>query len=229
MKTIRDSKPAETNVLMLAYIFFIACFFSFQMFGVRFHDFPNWGNAYWGMALMGAAATLMVTIVWEDMVFPVKEKKIDGGLEFRNHQTKLNTLILLYLAIPVILAIIYNLHEVDTFHFSIWSAVCLVPPVVGKLFSGVKNYNDFLRLTTKEIQYKNNEKVGTFQIKDVRNLSIVLSDDKVDKKFILTLANNEQVDIDLHEMELDDFYESIDHFIASHYQSLLKDSQIPSK
>lgn len=210
---------------MLSYIFFTACFFSFQMFDVRIHDFPDWGNAYLGMALMGAAATIMVTIIWEEMIFPVKAKPIEGGFVFRNHRTKLKTQVLLYLAIPAILAIVYNLHEVNTFHFIIWSVVCLAPPIVEKLFSGIKNYNDFLKLTKKQIEYKNNEKEGVFETKDVRDMAIVLCDDKVTKKLKLTLANNEQVDIDLHEMELDPFYDTIDTFVNDNYKSLLKDGQ----
>lgn len=222
MKVVRSSYPAESNILLLSYVFFIACFFSYQMLGVTFHDLLHWNTAYFGIVLMGVAATVMVLIVWEEMVFPIRATKIKGGWEFRNHRTKLKTQILLYSIIPVIVCFVYFTYEVNHLHFIIWAIVCLVPPVVEKLVSGVKNYNDFLRLTHDRIEYKNNEKEGVFETKDIQSIQLIDDQDSIMKKFRLYFSNKEAVTIDLHEMELEAFYESIDDFITTEYAHLLK-------
>ena len=225
-KLVRKSHPAESNILLLSYIFFTACFFSYQMFGVTFHDLLQWNIAYVGMFLTGAAVSIMVMIVWEEMLFPLKAHKVKGGLIFRNHQVKLKTQILFFCGIAVILSVIFLGFEVNTFHFVIWSLICLVPPIVEKIASGVKNYNDYLKLTSTRIEYKNNEKEGTFEIKDLQNISILKDENKVTKKIQLHLQNNKNIIIDLHEMELDAFYHSIDNFISIKYRQLLKSNSI---
>lgn len=225
MKVVRTSYPAESNILLLSYVFFIACFFSYQMLGVTFHDLLHWNTAYFGIFLMGVAATVMVLIVWEEMVFPIKANKVEGGWVFRNHRTKLKTQILLYSIIPVIVAFVYFTYDVNLLHFIIWSVVCLVPPVVEKLVSGVKNYNDFLRLTHNEIEYKNNEKEGIFETKEIQSIVLIEDGESITKKIHLELTNKEIVEIDLHEMELEAFYEAIDEYMVSQYKSLVTKSQ----
>lgn len=222
MKEIRKSYSAESNILLLSYIFFTACFFSYQMFGVSFKDLLGWHYAYVGMILIGLATSIMVLIVWEEMLFPVKAHKVKGGLIFRNHQTKLKTQILLYCAIPAILVFIYLQFEVRLFQFIVWSLICTVPPVVEKLVSGVNNFNDYLQLTSKNIEYKNNEKEGIYEIKDLQHIIIHNDADLVTKKIELLLKTNETVVIDLHEMELDAFYNSIDNYVTNKYHNLVK-------
>ena len=224
MKVIRDTHPAESNILMLTYIFFTACFFSYQMFGVSFHDLLQWHYAYVGMLLTGLAASIMVMIVWEEMLFPVKAHKVKGGLIFRNHQTKLKTQILLYCIIPVIFAFLYFQFEVKLLHFIIWALICLVPPVVEKIVSGVNNYNDYLILTSNYMEYKNNDKEGHYEIKNLLQITILNDESRITKKIDLHLKNNDNVVIDLHEMELDEFYHSIDNYISIKYKGLLKNS-----
>ncbi len=223
MKEIRKSYSAESNILLLSYIFLTACFFSYQMFGVSFRDLTEWHKAYLGMVLTGLAVSIMVLIVWEEMLFPVKAHKVKGGLIFRNHQTKLLTQLLLYAIIPVLLAIIYFEFKVDTFHFVIWVIVCMVPPIVEKIVSGLNNFNDYLKLTSTQIEYKNNEKEGCFDIINIQGIAILNDKDGITKIIQLLLKNNETVLIDLHEMELDAYYESIDNFIMVKYKTLLKD------
>lgn len=193
------------------------------MFGVSFKDLLGWHYAYLGMILIGLATSVMVLIVWEEMLFPVKAHKVKGGLIFRNHQTKLKTQILLYCAIPVIFVFIYFQYEVKLFQFIVWALICAVPPVVEKLVSGVNNFNDYLQLTSKNIEYKNNEKEGKFEISDLQHVAIHNEADLISKKIELLLKTNETVVIDLHEMELDAFYNSIDNFINKKYHHLLKD------
>jgi len=221
MKTVRSSHPAESNILLLSYVFFIACFFSYQMLGVTFHDLLHWHNAYIGIFLMGVAATVMVLIVWEEMVFPVKAIPLKGGWVFKNHRTKLKTQILLYSIIPAIICFVYFQYEVNRLHFILWALVCMVPPIVEKLVSGLKNYNDFLTLTPDFIEYKNNEKEGRFEANEIQSITPIDDENSVIKKIQLLFTNKETVVIDLHEMELEDFYDAIDAYITANYQHWL--------
>lgn len=223
MKLVRSSHPAESNVLLLSYIFLTTCFFSYQMFGVSFKELLHWQKVYIGMFLTGAAVSIMVAIVWEEMLFSIKAIKVNGGMVFRNHRTKLKTQIFLYSLIPAIFCFIYFNFEVNLTHFCVWAAICMIPPVVEKIVSGINNYNDFLKLTRNDIAYKNNEKEGSFDTKDVQNITIIDDTKKIEKKILLQFRNKDLVTIDLHEMELDAFYDSIDKFIKSEYKHLLTD------
>ncbi len=130
---------------------------------------------------------------------------------------------LIYCAIPLIFVFVYSYYEVNHVRFFIWAGVCIIAPVAGKLISGINNYNDFLRVTNNEIEYKNNRKFGIFQLKDVQQIILIRDDRKVLHKIELITVDNNRVIIDLDEMELADFLTSIDKIITARYESLLKE------
>ena len=219
-KTIRKTYPRDFSIGVLAIIFVIVFFLSGQLFVKQ----PEVGfsSIYLGEFLVSAAVVIMVLIMWEDILFPLTIKPVDDGLLFRNHQTKLMVQVAIYLTIPTIVLFLYLTYEVSTFHFFAWAAVCLILPVVGKLVSGINNYHDFLKLTGTEIQYKNNEKEGIFSMKDVHRIQLVKDDSDLLQKLELKLTSGDPVTIDLDEMELEDFYDSIEEYVSNHYQAWLE-------
>jgi hypothetical protein len=92
-------------------------------------------------------------------------------------------------------------------------------PVAGKLISGIKNYNDFLKLTDDTIEYKNNEEEGVLHVKDIQQIILIKDETNVLHKIQLIMTNNE-VTIDLDEMELEAYYKTIEEYMAIHYSSL---------
>jgi len=222
-KIIRPTYPKEVSIGVLILIFIFSYLLSHQIFDVRVHELKENKHVYYGMFLVSIAVVTMVLIMWEEILFPIKIKEIEGGgMIFRNHRTKLKVQLLIYLTIPAIFTFIYLEYEVNHVRFIIWAAVCMIPPVIEKIFSGINNYNDYLKLTYKKIEYKNNEKEGSFKLGELQHVAIVEDERKVIHKIELLLKNNDTVFIDLDEMELDDFYDSIDTFINTHYKQLLK-------
>jgi len=221
-KIIRSTYPAEFSIGILILIFGIAGLLSHQIFDSSAYGPDEDEAVYFGMFLVSIAVVIMVLIMWEEILFPIKLKEVDGGMMFRNHRTKLKVQLLIYLTIPAIFTFIYLEYEVNHIRFWIWAAVCMVPPVLEKIFSGINNYNDFLRLTNEIVEYKNNEKEGVFEIKTVQSLEILNDERNIIEKIKLVFKNNDTLIIDLDEMELEDFYYAIDHYIKTHYQYLLK-------
>lgn len=181
-----------------------------------------------GMALVGAAVIIMALILWEEFLFPVHIKPEEDQIVFRNHLTKLKTQIFIYLAIPAIFVFVYLNYPISHVRFFIWAGICIVAPVAGKLISGIKNYNDFLKLTNDAIEYKNNEKEGVLLVKEIQTITLVKDEGKVLHKIQVLMINNNQVTIDLDEMELEAYYQSIDKFIVIHYKNLVN-SGAPAK
>ena len=95
-------------------------------------------------------------------------------------------------------------------------------PIAGKIASGVNNYNDFLKLAHEYIEYKNNELEGLYRTEDIEKIFLSKEEGKLVPKIHLLLKTNEDIVIDLDEMELEDFYDSIFAFINDHYKHLLK-------
>ena len=164
----------------------------------------------------------MILILWEEILFPVTIKPEGDGLIFRNHRTKLKIQALFFLSIPAIIVFLFLNYEINTFRFFGWAAVNTGLPILGKLISGINNYNDFLTLTSSYIEYKNNELEGKFEVCDIQSIHINKDDKGLHQKLVLEFKSSESVTIDMDEMELEDFYESIDEYIAEHYKSLLK-------
>jgi hypothetical protein len=219
---IRKTLPIHLSVGILLLMFTISWFLSHQIFTVRVHDLDENTHVYLGMALVSIALMNMVLITWEEILFPIKIKEVDGGMVFKNHRNKLKTQILIYCPIPVILTFIYFTFDVNHFRFFIWAAVCLIPPVLEKIVSGINNYNDYLKLTDTTIEYKNNSKEGHFMLKDIQDITVIKDNHRIIKKIQLVLTNNQIFMIDLDQMELDAFYDSINKFIARNYNHLLK-------
>jgi hypothetical protein len=220
-KIIRHVYPPAFSIGLLALIFLFSCFLSSQIFEVPLHGLNDNKHVYIGMTLAGMAVVIMILILWEEILFPLRIKPVDGGLIFRNHRQKLLIQLLIYLTIPSIFIYIFLNYEVNYFRFFVWAAVCIVTPAVEKIASGINNYNDFLRLTITEIEYKNNEKVGCFLTKDIQKITIIEDESKILAKLVLFFHHKETLILDLDEMELDAFYDSIYKFIHANYKHLL--------
>jgi hypothetical protein len=221
-KIIRSTYPAGFSIGVLLLIFIIATFLSHQIFEVPIHDLDQNINVYYGMFLVGVAVIIMTLIMWEEILFPIKLKAVDGGLVFRNHRTKLKAQVLIYFSIPAIFTFIYFEYEVNHIRFFLWAAACMIPPVIEKIFSGLNNYNDYLQLTSEKIEYKNNEKVGSFKLKDLQSIAVINDERNIIQKIQLIHKNDAEVIIDLDEMELEAFYSSISKYITTNYKHLLK-------
>ncbi len=221
-KIIRPTYPKELSIGLLLLVFAVAFFLSGQIFDTSRHDSNEGKNLYVGMFLFSSAVIIMMLVLWEEFLFPIKVKPDEDGMVFRNHRNKLKKQALIYLAIPAIFVFIYVQYDVNLVYFLIWGVVCIGLPVAGKLTSGIKNYNDFLKLTNDTIEYKNNEEEGVFALKDIQHITLVKDERTVLHKIQLLTVSNKQVTIDLDEMELEAYYAFIDKFITGHYKSLLK-------
>ncbi|MBY0436159.1 MAG: heavy metal transporter [Cyclobacteriaceae bacterium] len=216
-KVIRPTYPLEFSIGLLLLIFALSAFLSSQIFRVSWHEIIEGSPALFGMAVV-----IMALILWEEFLFPVKIKPMADQVVFRNHQTKLKTQVLIYLAIPALFAFIYFNYEVNHVRFFIWAAICISVPVMAKLISGIKNYNDFLKLNYNLLEYQNNEKKGIFKTTDIQQITLMKDDRGVLHKIQVTLKNNTSEMIDIDEMELEAFYEFIEKSLTVHYKNLIK-------
>ncbi|MBX9851931.1 MAG: heavy metal transporter [Cytophagaceae bacterium] len=228
-KIIRPTYPAQFTVGLLSLIFIISCVASYQVFDLSNHDPNENASVYFGMFLCGLAVVIMALILWEEFLFPVKIKEVEGGMIFRNHGTKLKTQALIYCIIPIIFVFLLLEYEVKPVRFFIFAAICIVAPLIEKLSSGIKNYNDFLMLTDEKIEYKDNEKQGEFYVKDIDNITIVKAEGNIIHEIQIYLKSSNCVIIYLDQMELDAFYESICTFITTHYKQLVKEAKWEEK
>ena len=219
-KVIRPTYPREFSVGLLIMIFAIVFLLSSQVFDVHWGELLEGTNAYYGMFLVAVAVVVMVVIMWEEFFFPVKVKTSDDGVVFRNHTNKLHIQLLIYCIIPAVFIFVYAEFKVNRIRFFIWAAICTLLPVIIKLISGLKNYNDFLKLTNDTLEYKNNKKEGVLALKDIQRLTLIRDEQGVLHKIEVS-TNGRNLIIDLDEMELDAFLYSIDEFIAGHYKDLL--------
>lgn len=221
-KIIRSKYPTEISIGLLLLVFIVSGFLSYQIFEISGKEISEIENAYLGIFLVATAVIIMALVLWEEFLFPVKVKKEADGMVFRNHRTKLKTQLLIYSLIPAIFAFIYFQMKVNLIPFIIWAAICIIAPIVAKLISGLKNYNDFLKLTDDAIEYRNNEKKGVFKLKDVLQIVLLKDEYKVLHKIQLLLTDKQEVTIDLDQMEIDVFCSSIDQYITEHYNKLVK-------
>lgn len=219
-KIIRPTYPVEFSIGLLLLIFVLSSFLSFEIFSVQWHEVMHGGSQISGMLLSGAAVVVMALIVWEDFLFPVRIKPAADKVVFRNHFTKLKTQVLIYFTIPLIVVFVYFNYEVNFLPFLIWSAVCIVVPVAGKLLSGLKNYNDFLQLTDHTIEFRNNKKEGVLKVAEIRKIRLIKDEDGVLHKLQVEMLDKSPIVIDLDEMELEAYYQTIEEFIKGHYKAL---------
>lgn len=222
-KLIRKTYPKEVSIGLLLLVFVITAFLSHQIFEGRAAALNVGKNTYLGAVMVGSAVVIMMLVLWEEFLFPIHVKMDTDRVVFSNHRSKLKKQAGIFLLIPIIFAAIYVLYSVNLVGFVIWAGICIVSPVVGKLISGIKNYNDFLALTDNTIEYKNNEKEGVYELKNVKQIVLIKDDTKVLHKIQLILANDQLVLIDLDEMEIEAFYVSIDEYLNQHYKTLVKE------
>lgn len=223
-KVIRPTYPLEFSIGLLMLIFVLSAFLSSQVFRASWQEVMDGNNVIFGMMLVGLAVVIMAMILWEEFLFPIKVVPTADQVVFRNHLTKLKTQLLIYGAIPLIFGFVYFKYEVNHVRFFIWAAVCVVLPVVAKLISGIKNYNDFLKLTYNAIEYRNNEEAGSYSLKDIQHITLIKDETNVLHKIELLLTTNNSITIDLDEMELEAYYNSIDQAMKVHYKGLIKSS-----
>jgi hypothetical protein len=220
-KIIRPTYPLEFSIGLLFLILLLSTFISFEIFDAKWHSIMEGDGPILGMFLAGIAIVIMALILWEEFLFPVRIKPVEDKVVFRNHFTKLRTQIFIYCAIPVIVVFIYFNYQVSPLAFFIWAAVCTITPVAGKLISGIKNYNDFLKLTDDGIEFKNNEKEGVLPVAEIQQIILIRDEATVLHKIKVLMRNNSEVIIDLDEMELEAYYQTIDEFIKVHYYTLV--------
>ncbi|XOV93596.1 MAG: heavy metal transporter [Bacteroidota bacterium] len=220
-KIIRKTYPKEISIGILIIIAVVTFFLSGQLFEKRQPEFAEALTIYFGEFLVTLTVMLMVLILWEEILFPVHIKPEDDGLVFRNHRTKLKIQAVIYLIIPLIVVFIYMTYNVSVYHFFGYAAVVMLLPVIGKLVSGINNYNDFLKMTSHEIQYKNNEKEGTFLFSEISKLKLIKDNDNILSKLLVEFKSGEPVTIDLDEMELDAYYEAIEEYVTTNHKPLL--------
>jgi len=220
-KIIRPTYPLEFSIGLLLLIFVLSSFLAGEIFAVSWNEILEGGKPVTGMALVGVSVVIMALILWEEFLFPVRIKPANDEIVFRNHFTKLKTQVLIYCAIPVIVVVVYFNYEVSHFPFFIWAIVCTVSPVVGRLMSGIKNYNDFLKLSDAAIEYKNNEKEGVLQTSEIKEIILIKDDAKVLHKIQFSMKDDAQVTVDLDEMELEAYYKTIEKFLKGHFGNLI--------
>ena len=220
-KIIRHSYPKELSIGLLLLVFVVTFFLSGGIFEKKQPDLGAWSSIFLGEFLVSCSMVIMVIILWEEVLFPVKVKPTEeGGELFRNHRTKLLIQALFYLIIPIIVVYVYVSFNVILFRFIPWAVVCIVAPVAGKLISGINNYNDFLKLTKERIEFKNNHETGVFEVADIKGIMPIKDDRGVLHKIQVKLADG-TVTIDLDEMELEAYFEAIDKSLVTNYKNLL--------
>lgn len=183
-KIIRPTYPLNFSIGLLLLILLLSTFVSFEIFNTTWHAVMEGGGPLLGMILSGVAVVIMTLILWEEFLFPIRIKPIEDEIIFRNHFTKLKTQVLIYCAIPAIVVFIYFNYDVNLLAFLIWATICLIVPVAGKLISGIKNYNDFLKFTNDSIEYKNNEKQGVLKVSGMREMLLIRDEAKVLHKIV---------------------------------------------
>jgi hypothetical protein len=223
-KIIRNTYPKEISIGLLLLVFAVSAFLSHQIFEVHPPGLNEGKNTYIGAFMVGGAVVIMMLVLWEEFLFPIHVKLDGDEVVFRNHRSKLKKQALIYLLIPIIFVVVYNMYAINIIRFLVWAAICMILPVAGKLISGLKNYNDFLKLTDDTIEYKNNEKEGVFELKTVQQILLIKDDRKVLHKIQLILSDNQPVLIDLDEMEIEAFYISIDEYLNKHYKDRVKEA-----
>lgn len=225
-KLIRPTYPTAFSVGLLCLIFGLAFFLAQQIFKVSFSELNEKPEYYVGMFLAALAVLIMVLILWEEILFPIKIKEVNGEIEFRNHSKKIQTQLIIYCTIPAIFIFLFFEYEINVVRFVIWAAVCLAVPIAEKIASGVKNYNDFLRLTDDYIEYKDNELEGRFETKNIQQLTLLTDEDHVTNQLLILFKNGDSVTIDIHDMELDAYYDIIHTYMFKHYGHMTKEEKI---
>jgi hypothetical protein len=220
-KIIRPAYPKEFSVGLLLLIFALSSFLSIEIFDVSWRELRNGSSAIVGAFLAGFGVVIMSLILWEEFLFPVRIKPEEDEIIFRNHFTKLKTEVLIYLIIPVIGCFIFLEYKIHYVPFGIWVLICVLAPL-RKLFSGIKNYNDFLKLTNDTIEYKDNEKEGVLRVSEITAIVLIKDESNVVHKLQVDMQNSKQIIIDLDEMELESYYQTIEQFVKGHYKTLVK-------
>ncbi len=218
-KIIRPTLPREFSIGILIIIFTLTAFLSPRIFSTTMSQEGHMINIYVGMFLVSTVVIIDILILWEEILFPIHVNPLEGEVIFRNHRNKLKIQALFYLLIPILIAVIYFNFAINPYSFYPWAGICLLAPIVGKLASGVNNYNDFLRLSEIDIEYKNNRREGKYGIETIQSLELIEDGSSLTKLKLIFKDLSTHI-IDLDQMELDEFYESIEQYIGIHYSKI---------
>lgn len=220
-KIVRHSYPIEISFLILSFVFLVSSFLAYDIFYIPFNHAVRRSLPYGGIFLIAGAVVIAMLVIWEELLFTVAVKHNAEILNVRNHRTKLIIQAAIYPIIPLLFFLVYKYYNIRMTHFYIWLAVCTVVPVAVKIFSGFKNFNDFLKLSATEIDYKNNEKEGKFNVANLTYISLVKDNDHILTKMILGMDDT-KLTIDLDEMELEDYYDNIEEFVKRTYRNIYR-------
>ena len=224
-KIIRKTYPRDFSTGVIVIIFALVFFLAGQLFDSHQSQEEGFICQYLDDFLVSVAVIIMVLILWEEILFPVTIRPEDGGLLFRNHKRKLIIQGLIYLWIPTIVVFLFLTYNVNEFRFFIWAGVVIILPIIGKLTSGINNYNDYLKLTPDLIEYKDNDLEGSFRLQELHQLCIHKDEHGDLHQLELKLHSSGSIFIQIHQMELEDFYEAIEEYIQKQYASLVSDNK----
>ncbi len=211
----------ELDIVVISVIFLVAFFLSNPIFNLSYRDPVERNIAYTGMLLIGIAAMLVTLIVWENLLFSVQLKKVEGGVRVSNHTRKNVIQALLYAAVLVIFLVVFLFYPVHQNHFQVCLGLFTIIPVGHKVISGIRNSNPFLKLTRSEIQFRNHRKRGRFELKKIQYIRIIKGAGNTISKLRLGIDDSE-VTIDLDEMHVNAFDDNISDYIRTNYTTLLK-------
>lgn len=220
-KTIRKRLPRNISLGILILIFALVYFLAGQLFVNERSSFGSFEQIYLDNFLVSTAVLIMILILWEEVLFPVHVKRVNDGHLFHNHRTKLWFQAVLYLIIPVIVVFLFLNYEVNALRFFGWAFVVVVFPVVGKLMSGIRNYNDFLLISPTGLSFKDNDHEGTYDVSQIQKVALTKDESGALNELILHLNSGGQETIKLYQMELDDFIEHIEKYLKETFHSLM--------
>ncbi len=104
---IRKTYPAGFSTGVLILLYGLAFFLSQQIFEVSYTELKENQHFYFGMFLAATAFIIMVLILWEEILFPIKVKEVNGGMIFHNHRNKIQTQLFIHCAKPAIFNYLY--------------------------------------------------------------------------------------------------------------------------
>jgi multisubunit Na+/H+ antiporter MnhB subunit len=220
-KPLQPAKSIELDVFIISLVFLIVFFFSSQIFEVSFNDPGQRNIACTGMLIIATAAILLTLIVWENLLFSLQIKSVEDGVKVGNHNKKNVFQAFFYLAILVLFLFVFLYYPINRFYYTLWFSFFAAVPILHKLIYSARNRNSFLKLTTSEIQFQNQQKKGRFYLKNIQYIRIVKGAKNSIAKLRLGVDNSE-VTIDLDEMKVDAFYDKIAEYIKKNYTTLLK-------
>ena|GEM_PF-6954620 len=220
-KLQRPIQHIVLDILVLCLIFLIAFFLSKPLFEASYTGYGHKSIEYSGMALIGITAVLTTFIIWENVLFPLRFSRVDGGVRVRNPVLKNTIQAILYMSVQIILLAILYSYPVREPYFQYCFIAFAGIPILHKIISSIRSDSSFLKLTGTEIWYRNRRKRGRFELKKIQYIRIIRGAGNSISKLRLGVDNSE-VTIDLDEMNVARYNDGITDYIKKNYTTLLK-------